>query len=663
MSEQHPDGRLGRLHRRLGRMSRDLARRWTHPAYGGEPGPAALPPALQPHEAKVCDATAAVREVRHGERVFVGGGCATPRTLVRALEALRPRPADVELVHVLADLAMPHDAQGVPQTGFRHRCFFVGADLRAAVQLGLAEYVPVSLARVPALIRAGRLPLDVAFLQVTPPDAFGWVSCGVTVDVLPAVVEQARLVIAEVNPAMPRTQGDALLHVDDLDWLVPVDTPVIEYRHAAVPTPVIERIARYIGGIIDDGATLQIGMGRVSSEVLKYLADRRDLGLHTDVITDAVLPLLRSGVLTGRRKTHQPGRIVTSWAMGSRALYDLLDGNPLFCFEPIERVCDPAVLAAQHRLVSITQAFAIDLTGQVCTDEFEGGFYGGLAAQAEFMRAAAGSEGGKAIVCLQSTDAQEQVSRIQVALGPAQGAGIARSDVHYVVTEYGIAYLFGKSIRERAVALIGLAHPKFRPALLEQARERGLLPEGQQLKARGAYEVEEERTVTLKDGRSVLLRPATPSDAEGIRALFHGLSDRDVYTRFFRNVKSLSSQDVQRLCNIDFDREVAFVAVHGPREHPLVVGHACYVAEHDSGLAETAFMLRHDWQGLGLGSALQARMREHAQAHGFKGFVAEILSTNDAMIRLARAGAPRVDKTSDGSTVRLTAYFAGPADA
>jgi acyl-CoA hydrolase len=629
-------------------------------SFGGEPPaapPPALPAALAPHADKVCKAAQAVAHVRHGEHVFVGTACATPRALVAALEARSPRPGDVELVHFFTDHAVPHDAAGRATTNYRHRSFFVGADIRAAVRQGLAEYVPMSIARVPALIANGRIPVDVALIQVCPPDAFGYVSLGVSVDIARAAVSRARLVIAEVNPAMPCTMGDSMLHVDEIDWLVPVDTPVIEYVHGAMPGEVVEQIARYVGSIIDDGATLQIGLGRVTNEALKYLTDRRDLGIHSDVITDSIIPLIERGILTGQRKTDQRGKIVASFAMGSRRLYDLLDRNPMFSLQPIETVCQPSAIAAQHRMVSVTQAFAIDLTGQVCADQLDGEYYSGLAAQGEFLRGASRSPGGKPIICLPSTSADGGQSRIRVRLLPDEGVTIARSDVHYVVTEYGIAYLFGKSMRERAIALIEVAHPKFRSELFEQAKALGLLPAGQALKNMRAYPVQDEETLTLKGGRTVLLRPSTSTDAEGIRALFHRLSERDVYTRFFRNVRSLSNQDAQRLCNLNFETEVGFVAATGPRESPQIVGQACYFVDPSTNLAETAFIVSPEWQGCGLGTALQARMAVDAQRRGVRGFVAEILATNDSMIRLAKSGSTQVSTESAGSTVRVTALF------
>ena len=614
---------------------------------------------MREHAAKLLTAAEAAALVRHGDHVFIGTACATPRTLVRALENLPYRQSDVEFVHFLTDGALPHNAQGECTSGYRHRSFFVGNDVRAAVRQGLAEYVPLSAARVPQLMANGRIKVDVALIQVAPPDAFGYVSLGVSVDVIPAAVARARLVIAEVNPAMPRSMGESMLHLSEIDHLVPVDTPVIEYHHPEVAGEVADAIARYIGGIIDDGSTLQIGLGRFSNQALRLLEDRKDLGVHSDLITDAIIPLLEKGMLTGQRKTRQRGKIVASFAMGTRRLYDLIDGNPLFEFQPLDAICDPGRLAAQHKLVSVTQAFAVDLSGQVCVDQLDGAFYSGLAAQAEFLQGASRSAGGKAIICLASTSADGQRSQVRTTLDAGEGASIARSDVHYVITEYGIAYLFGKSIRERAAALIELAHPKFRAELLAQAKALGWLPADQMLKHMQAYAVQDERQLQLKDQRAVLLRPAVSTDDVAVRELFHQLPDADIYTRFFRKIKGMSNRDIQRLCNLNHETEAAFVAAVGARENPQVVAHACYFVDASTNIAETAFMVHPQWQGNGLGAALQARMLEHARARGVLGFVAEILATNEKMIKLARTGADsgKVSMTQDGGTVRITVLF------
>ena len=619
--------------------------------------PPPLHPLLQAFANKVLSAELAVAHIRNGDHVFVGTGCAAPRGLVQALEKLPKPPADIELLHFFTVKAFDHDEAGRSTTRFRHRTFFIGNDMRAAIKQGLVDYVPMSVARVPEMVALGRIRVDVALIQVSLPDAFGYVSLGVSVDIIPSAVARARLVIAEVNPAMPRTMGDSTLHISRIHHVVPVTTPITELTRAPVQEDNVQRIARYIAGIIDDGSTLQIGLGQVAHEALQYLTDRKDLGVHSDLITDAILPLLENGNLTGSRKTNKPFKIVASLALGSRALYDLMDCNPLFSMEPMDAVCNPATIAAQYKMVAIAQAFSIDLTGQVCIDQFGGEFYSGVGSQGEFLRGASRSPGGKPIVCMTSTTEDGSQSRIRASLLTGEAATIARTDVHYVVTEFGIAYLFGKSIRERATALIELAHPQFRPELFAQAQALGYLSADQTLQNLHAYPVEEELTVGLKDNRSVMLRPAMSSDAHGIRDLFHHLSEADVYTRFFRHVRGLSNAEVQRLCNLNYENEVAFVATAGSREESIIVAQSCYFVNPTTNLADTAFMVHPNWQGCGLGTALQNCMVEHAKKRGLRGFVADVLPGNSRMLRLARNGSPTIQVETTSDSVHLTQLF------
>ena len=427
---------------------------------------------------KLVSAEQALSAIRPGSRIFFGTGCAAPRNLLATLEAMSPGPADLEFVSFVTTSALP-----ARRRRLRRPAIVIGLSLSAATYVTWRTGSSITCRSASRRYRncwpAGRLPIDVALLQVSPPDARGFVSLGVSVDLAPAVLGVARHVIAEVNPAMPRTHGESFVHLDRFDALVSVDTPVTEYRHPQTGE-VAEMVARYIAAIIDDGSTLQIGLGRVPNEALRYLTDRRDLGIHSDVITDGVVDLVEAGVVTGRRKTRHRDRIVTSYCLGTRRLYDFVDDNPRVLFLPIDQVCDPEAVAANPGMVSITQAFAVDLTGQVCVDQFEGEFYGGVSTQAAFIRGAARSTGGKPIICLASTT-EDGASRIKPLLEAGDGVGIARSDVHYVVTEYGIAYLFGKSIRERAVALIEVAHPSCREELLDDAKRLGYVPPEQYL--------------------------------------------------------------------------------------------------------------------------------------------------------------------------------------
>src|SRR5499427_7652765 len=608
---------------------------------------------------KLTSVQRAVSPIRAGSRIYIGTGCAAPRSLLAALETMQPRPADLEFVSFLTSSALPQ-VGGASRTHYGHRVFFVGSEMRGLAASGQLDYVPISLEEIPRLLTSGRLPIDVALLQVSSPDARGFASLGVSVDLAPTILSVARTVIAEINPAMPRTYGESMVHLNRFDALVKVDVPVAEYLHPNIGE-IAERVARYIASIIDDGSTLQIGLGRVPNEALRHLRDRRDLGIHSDVITDGVVDLVEAGVVTGRCKTRYRDRIVASYCLGTRRLYDFVDDNPGLHFLPIDQVCHPEEVARQSRMVSITQAFAVDLTGQVCVDQFEGEFYGGVSTQVGFIRGAAHSPGGKPIVCLSSTTA-DGASRIKPLLEAGDGVGIARSDVHYVITEYGIAYLFGKSIRERALALIEVAHPRWREMLLSSAKKLGYVRADQYLASQAAYPVHEEHVVSLKNDVKIMIRPARAGDAGALQALFHRLSPDDVYTRFFRHVRSLTYPELQTLCNVNHETEVAFLAVTGPRENEKVVGSACYFLNPTTNLAEVAFMVSPEWQGAGLGTALQARLLEYAMSRGVRGFVADILPGNASMLRLI-ARAPGIVTTSrDEDAVHVTVLFPASAE-
>lgn len=588
-------------------------------------------------------AEAAVARIRPGDRVFVGSACATPRSLVEALELRRPSPEGVELVHFLTDRVGIGDP---PTTRYRHRVFFVGRDV-SAFDSGQIEYLPLALPDVPTLFRAGRIPLDVALVQVAPPDPDGTCSLGISVDVTQAAALAARTVIAEVNPAMPRTRGDSRIPLHRIEQLVLTDTPIVEYMHEPADD-VAEQIARYVARLIDDRSTLQVGLGRVPNQMLRHLTNRRDLAIHSDVITEPIVDLMAAGVVTGP--------VVTSFAMGTRRLYDLLNDDPRFAFHPIDYVCDPAVIAATPRMVSVTQAFSIDLTGQVCSESLDGRLYGGIATGPAFHRGALASEGGLAVVCLASrTPAGE--SSIRPELGPGEAVAIGRSDVRWVITEYGTAYLFGRSLAERAVALIEIAHPDFRAGLLEAAVQRGLVRPGQQLRSRTAYPVGEERRAELRDGRSLRIRPTRTGDRGTLQELFYRLSEEDVYTRFFHKLQSLTDQAAEYLCSVSYEDEMAFAAVIGPLEHERVVGLSCYYLNPATGLAEAAYMVDPDWQGVGLGSVLHARMVEYASHHGVRGFTADVLVENPSMLRVFKRGDHELAVTTSGGVHEVTMIF------
>lgn len=605
--------------------------------------------------ARAVGADEALALVADGDRVFLGTAVGTPRTLVQELVAPGRVLRDVRLHSFLTDGGVPHVAERA-STRFRHTVFFVGTDHAALVDEGRVDYVPISVAQVAKLLESGRLAIDVALVTVSPPDADGWCSLGVSVDVTRSAVRHARRVIAEVNPRMPRTHGASLVHLDELDALVEVDAPLIEWVHD--PSEDVARaVAGYIARLVSDGATLQIGLGRIPNEMLRYLDNRRDLGIHSDVITDVLVDLVEAGVVTGARKSMHRGRIVTSWCMGSQRLYDLVDDDPRFCFLPLPEVCDATVIAAQERMVSVTQAFAVDLTGQVCSDSFDGRLYGGVSTQPEFHRGAAASLGGKAIVCLASTT-PDGASRLRARLREAEAVTIPRAEVHWVVTEYGTAYLFGASLRDRALALLAIAHPDHRDALLAEAVAAGLVPEGQRLRTRRAYPDHAERDLVLADGSEVRVRPTRATDVRLLQELFRALSPEDVYTRFFTNLRSLSASMAEHLCNVGYDEEMAFVAVVGDPEDEHAVATSQYYVDPSTNLADVAYMVHPDWQRRGLASALQELTVAYARLSGVRGFTASVLPQNRAMLAVLERAGTRMRTRVESGVYEIVMEFA-----
>lgn len=411
----------------------------------------------------------AVTAIRSRQRVFVHAAAATPQVLLRALAARAPELRDVELVHLHTEGAAPCAAPGLAES-FHINALFVGANVRDAVERGDADYVPVFLSEMPALFRQRVLPLDVALVHVSPPDRHGYCSLGVSVDIARAAVDSAETVIAQVNPRMPRTHGDGLVHVSRFAAMVEVDEPLPE--HAPAPLGEIElAIGRHCAALIENGATLQMGIGAIPDAVLAALENHSNLGVHTEMFADGVLRLVEMGVITGRMKAVHPGKLVAGFVVGSRAVYDFLDDNPQVAMLDIGYVNDPNVIRRNPRVTAINSAIEIDLTGQVCADSMGTRMWSGVGGQMDFLRGAALSPGGKPIVALRSITTRGS-SRIVPLLKPGAGVVTTRAHVHWVVTEHGAVNLRGKNLRERAKALISIAHPDHREALERAARER-----------------------------------------------------------------------------------------------------------------------------------------------------------------------------------------------
>jgi acyl-CoA hydrolase/GNAT superfamily N-acetyltransferase len=586
-------------------------------------------------------------------RVFVGSGCAAPQSLVAALARRGSDVFDVEIIHILTFGSAPYSHRDL-LANFRHNAFFIGPNVRDAVNEAVADYTPVFLSDIPALFRRKNIHLDIALVQVSPPDAHGFCSFGVSVDVVKAAVESADYVVAEVNPNMPRTLGDSFVHISKLDALVQSNGPLLEFANQP-PSPESLKMGEFIASLVENGSTLQTGIGEIPSAVMACLGDRKDLGMHTEMFTEAVIPLVESGVMNCRKKTLLPGKIVTSFCFGTRKLYDYIHDNPFFEFRPTEFTNDPFQIARNAKMVAISSAIEVDLTGQVCADSIGGRFYSGFGGQVDFIRGAARSEGGKPIIALPSTTRDGSISRIVPWLKTGAGVVTSRADVHYVVTEYGIASLHGKSIRERALALIHIAHPKFRDELMKQARKARFvhpkqiaLPVGLQPYPK-KYETEE----TFKNGLRVQFRPIRPTDEALLKELFYSHSEQTVYQRYLAHLRHLPHEQVQKFVTLDYRNDFALVGLipHEGRERIICVGR--YLKDAASNDAEVAFTVHDDYQSRGIGSFLLKQLMKIGRENGLQAFTADVLADNHAMLNVFNSAAGKMETSLDSGVCRV----------
>lgn len=598
-------------------------------------------------------AAEALGYVRSGMRVFIGSGCAAPQTLVDALVARAPDVYDVEIIHILTHGPAPYSRPELADH-FRQNSMFIGGNVRPSIHQGRADYTPIFLSEIPRLFRERRMHLHVALVQVSPPDARGLCSFGVSVDVVKAAVESADYVVAEVNPAMPRTLGDSFVHVSSLDALVESDRPVLEFPMEPI-TPEARKIAEFIAALVPDGATLQTGIGAIPSAVLSALADKKNLGVHTEMITEAVMPLVEAGVVNGRRKTLRPRKIVTSFCFGTKDFYEYIHKNRDFEFHPTEFTNDPFQIARNRNMVAISSAIEVDLTGQVCADSIGGKFYSGFGGQVDFIRGAAKAENGKPIIALPSTTKDGSVSRIVPWLKTGAGVVTSRADVHYVVTEYGVADLFGKTVRERAIALIHIAHPKFRDELLGQAREAKLvdpaqiaLPEGLQ-----PYPAEFETDHEFAGKLKVHFRPIQPTDERRLQELFHSHSPETIYQRYFAHLKHLRRETLQRMVTVDYCNAMAIVGEipWGGATRLIAVGR--YYRDDSNNWAEVAVTVQEDFQRRGIAIFLLGQLAKAATEQGIIGFKADVLSQNVGMLKTFLKAAKPVQTDTNAGVVTV----------
>ena len=432
-------------------------------------------PWVKRYNSRLVSADEAVKVIKSKDKLIIQPGCAAPSELINAMVRRKDELSEVEIYHILVVGDVPYTNLGM-EKHFKHKAFFIGANTRTAVNDGRAEFIPIFLSEVTMLFKRGVIQADVALIHVSPPDEHGFCSYGIDVGNIKTPAEKAKCVIAQVNKNMPRALGNSFIHVNKIDFIVEVDEPLKELPQVdpdatSEMLSIYDSIGQHVAGMIEDGSTLQMGIGAIPDAVLKYLHHKNDLGVHTEMFSDGLIELVQEGVVNGERKTLHPGKIIAGFVLGTKRSYDFIDNNPVFEFHPQEYVNDPFLISKNDRMVAINSAIEIDLTGQVCSDSIGTKFFSGIGGQVDFVRGAAHSEGGKPIIASPAATKDLKFSKIVTILKPGAGVVTSRGDVHYVVTEYGIAYLFGKSIQERVRALIDISHPAFRDELTEFAKK------------------------------------------------------------------------------------------------------------------------------------------------------------------------------------------------
>jgi len=623
----------------------------------------AIDPFREKYPDKFTTEEQAFARIRRGDHIFIGTACGEPQHLVaRLTDYVESHPKaffDAELFQVWTLGVAPY-ADPKFKANFRHNSFFIGSNTRDAVNRGAADYTPIFLSQVPGLFRRGLVRFDVALIQVSLPDRFGLLSLGVSVDIVKAALDHSRVVIAQVNSHMPRALGDSFIPIEAVDCLILHDEPLLEF-HADVSDDIALRIGTHVARIIRDGDTIQVGYGSLPNAILSALSGKRHLGVHTELLTDGIVELMKSGVIDNSLKTINRGKTVATFCMGDAATYEYLADNPRIEMRPVDYTNSPLVIAQHENMVAINSALEIDLTGQASADSLGGYFYSGVGGQADFMRGVVLTRGGRTVLAMQATADNGAVSRIVPQLKPGAGVTLCRGDIHYVVTEFGIAYLHGKNVRERAMDLISIAHPRFRPGLIEQAKGLNLIYRDQAFipGKRGDYPEKLETDRTTRAGVHVKLRPVKISDESILKDFFYSLSDKSIYRRFISSRKDMPHERLQEFVIIDYTRELVILAMVEREGQEVLAGVGQYGIHEESHTAEVAFVVRDDFQGQGLGTELLQYLTVLARKQGLLGFTADVLVDNKPMMHLFEKMGFDIDRRTDTNVVELRMAFRG----
>jgi len=598
---------------------------------------------------KIMTAEIAVTHIKPGASIFIGTGCGEPQALVRALAHVSTNIIDAGIYHFLTLGATPHLVE-ILSNKFRFESFFINSGVRETIWEGQGDYIPIFLSEIPKQFKTGRIPVDAALIQVSPPDENGICCYGPSVDITKTAAENAQCVIAQINSHVPLTFGDSFISVNEIDMLVPYDEPLMEYPLEEI-TDEIREIGRYVAQLVDDGSTVQLGIGRIPHVVAECLKEKKDLGIHTEMFTDGIIDLVKSGSVSGIHKTVNRGKIIASFALGTKRLFDFINKNPMIELHPSEYVNDPFIISQHDNMIAINVALEVDMTGQVCADSIGYRFYSGIGGQVDFIRGASRSKGGKPIIAMPSTARNGEVSRIVPRLSEGAGVVTTRGDVHYVVTEYGIADLHARNIRERAMNLISIAHPKFRNELLKAAKKLHYVYSDQielpwdKIEYPKKYEI----TTILADGTKIFYRPIKPADEESMRYMFYSLSKRSIYLRFFMPLQNMSHQRVQPFLNIDYKNKLAIVGTIQDTSGEKIIAVGRYIKNPGTTTAEISFLVQDQWQHRGIGTFLLDYLVRIAKENGLTGFTAYVVLENRNMLEIIHNSSYKItSKFEDG---------------
>ncbi len=610
---------------------------------------------------KLSSAQDAIKRIKAGQRIFIGTSCGEPQHLVKELANQSSSFTDLEIVRLLSLETAPLTLIASEQSrhSFNIRSFYSGSAIPESLAKHRRFYTPINLSAVPHLFQSRQIPIHVALIQVSPPDDFGWMSLGISVDITQSAAYSADLVVAQVNSKMPRVLGQSFIHVNDVDVIVEHEEDLLSIGEFEI-TESGRMIAQHAAKLIDDGATLQIGIGATPTALLHALIHKNDLGVHTQVISDGIMDLVARGVISNRKKGLNDGKLVASNAIGTANLYEFLHDNPSIEFHPSDYVNNTSVILSHNKMTSLNMATIMDLTGQVAVDSLPHTLFSGVTGMLDFVRGSAQSPKGKSILMIPSTSRDGKVSRIIPVL-EGRAAVVPRSDVYYVVSEYGAVNLFGKSLQERAVAMISLAHPDFRDELFFNAKKLGLIAADATLREsiHAVYPLKYEEIIRI-DGHEVTIRPVKPVDERRVQEHFYNLDKGDIVSRFFQQKTAFIKDDVASMYQIDYAKEMTIVAVTGEFGFGRIVALGGYVLDPHTNVAEVAFSVAKDWQGKGLSTVIMLKLVDAAKDNGIMGLVAYTSRTNRAMIRLFNTLPYKVQTSYEEDMLALSCRFDQP---